>query len=338
VIEPTPQPRRRGGGSVDPPGRARRRGVAEDPAGRARSGGAPGRRDSGEPVDRGRRPAPDGARPRTGNVAGPRRKTPRPKPPRAKKKTARSDKPDGPQVTLGILWAAVTLAATVEGPVWLAIWLAPVAALAAASTLRSWPRPAGRGSTTWAGLGHVPVVVGAASAAVVLASAVDVWAALSVAALLIVAIVAAEVQGRTASPGPFRRALLVLLPAAAASGLVLARAQGLTEGITLVAVISVYDSAAFLMGTGARFAVEGPIAVLLSIGALTLFLAAVPPFDGNTPWILGGIAAVLAPLGPILARRLTGDDSVRVPALRRLDSLILLGPAWAAATAVLLHV
>jgi hypothetical protein len=77
---------------------------------------------------------------------------------------------------------------------------------------------------------------------------------------------------------------------------------------------------------------------MLSIGALTLFLAAVPPFDGNTPWILGGMAAVLAPLGPILARHLIGDRSARVPALRRLDSLILLGPAWAVATALLLHV
>jgi len=248
---------------------------------------------------------------------------------------ARSGKPDGPQITLGILWAGVTLAAIVKGPVWSALWLAPAAALAAASTLRTWPRPNGHAATPGS---QAPVVAGAAAAAVVLASAVDVWAALSVAVVVIVAIVAAEVQGRTASPGPARRALVVLLPAAAASGLVLARAEGLTEGIALVAAVSVYDSAAYVMGTGARFAVEGPIAGLLSIAALTLFLAAVPPFDGNTPWILGGIAAALAPLGPILARHLMGDHAVRVPALRRLDSLILLGPAWAAATALLLHV
>jgi hypothetical protein len=276
-------------------------------------------------------------------VARPRPKTPRLKSQRApKKRPRRSDKPDGPQVTLGILWAGITLFAAVKGPVWSALWLAPAAALAAASTLRTWSHPAARSdSKARAALARTPVVAGAASAAIVLAAAVDVWAALSVAVLVIVGVVLAEVQGHAGSagvPGPVRRALAVLLPAAAASGLVLARAQGMTEGIALVAVISVYDSAAYLMGTGARFAVEGPIAGMLSIGALTLFLAAVPPFDGNTPWILGGMAAVLAPLGPILARRLIGDQSARVPALRRLDSLILLGPAWAAATALLLHV
>jgi hypothetical protein len=304
MIVPTPQPRSGGGGSVDQPGR--RRGVAGERAGRARS-----------------RPA-----------EGERLKTSR----RKKKSAARSEKPEGPQVILGILWAAITVAVTVEGKVLLALWLAPVAALAAASTLRTWPQPARRDSTTWASLSRQPLVVGAAGAAVVLAAAVDVWAALFVAVVVIVGIVVAEVQGRAASPGPFRLALVVLLPAAGASGLVLARAQGLTEAITLVAFICVYDSSAFLMGTGARFGVEGPIAGVLSIGALTLFLAAVPPFDGSTPWILGGIAAALAPAGPILARRLPAEPSARVPALRRLDSLILLGPAWVAATALLLHV
>jgi hypothetical protein len=138
-------------------------------------------------------------------------------------------------------------------------------------------------------------------------------------------------------PGVVRRALLILLPAAAGSGLVLARAQGLAEGVTLVAMISLYDAAAYLIGTGARFAAEGPIAGIASMGALTLFLAAMPPFTGDSPWILGGVAAVLAPLGPAVARRLTADPTARVPALRRLDTLIFVGPAWAAAAALLLH-
>jgi hypothetical protein len=133
---------------------------------------------------------------------------------------------------------------------------------------------------------------------------------------------------------------VVLAPAAAASALVLTRAQGLAEALVLVGMISVYDAAAYLVGTGARRAWAGPAAGLASIGALTLFVAAVfvPPFDGNSPWILGGLAAVLAPIGPVLAGRLTGDRSARVPALRRLDTLMVLGPVWAAATALVLHV
>ena len=46
--------------------------------------------------------------------------------------------PDGPHVRFGILWALVTLVAMIGGRVWLALWLAPTAALAAASTVRSW--------------------------------------------------------------------------------------------------------------------------------------------------------------------------------------------------------
>jgi hypothetical protein len=231
----------------------------------------------------------------------------------------------------------VTLFATIEGPVWSAVLLAPVAALASASTFRSWH---GRGEPETDSATPEPplaLLAGSASAAVVLASVAGLWATLVVGVLVVIGVVASEVKGSTGPPGLLRRVLLILLPAAAGSGLVLARAQGLSEGVALVAMISFYDSAAYLMGTGARFAVEGPIAGLASIGALTLFLAAMPPFAGDTPWILGGLAAGLAPLGPMVARRLTPEPSARVPALRRLDSLILLGPAWAAATALLLH-
>jgi hypothetical protein len=246
---------------------------------------------------------------------------------------------DGPHVTLGVLWAGVTLFATIEGPVWSAVLLAPVAALAAASTFRSWHgRPAAEPDADSATpQPPLALLAGSASAVVVLASVAGLWATLVVGVLVVIGIVASEVKASTGPPGLLQRTLLILLPAAAGSGLVLARAQGLSEGVALVAMISFYDSAAYLIGTGARFAVEGPIAGLASIGALTLFLAAMPPFAGDTPWILGGLAAVLAPLGPIVARRLTPEPSARVPALRRLDSLIVLGPAWGAATALLLH-
>jgi hypothetical protein len=40
---------------------------------------------------------------------------------------------------------------------------------------------------------------------------------------------------------------------------------------------------------------------------------------------------VLAPLGPAVASLVVGDRRVPVRALRRLDSLVLLGPIWAIA-------
>jgi hypothetical protein len=48
-----------------------------------------------------------------------------------------------------------------------------------------------------------------------------------------------------------------------------------------------------------------------------------------------GALAVLAPLGVALADRLVGGH--RLPALRRLDSLLLAGPMWVVAVAVVLH-
>jgi len=56
-----------------------------------------------------------------------------------------------------------------------------------------------------------------------------------------------------------------------------------------------------------------------------------PQFRGNSPWELGVLAAVLAPLGPAAASLVVGDRRVPVRALHRLDSLVLLGPIWAIA-------
>jgi hypothetical protein len=251
--------------------------------------------------------------------------------------------PDGPHVRLGILWGLVTLAAMIGGPIWLAAWLAPAAGLAAASAVRSWQRRAVAGGPAGSkprSAQPPPLLAGLAAAAITLAAAGGVWAAVAAGGAVIVAIAVGATVGPPGLPGVVRRCLVVLAPACAAAALVLTRAQGLAEGLVLVAMISLYDSAAYLIGTEAGNAWVGPAAGLAGIGALTLFVAAVlvPPFEGSSPWILGGLAAVLAPMGPVFARWLTGDTSARVPALRRLDTLMLLGPAWAAATALVLHV
>jgi hypothetical protein len=104
-------------------------------------------------------------------------------------------------------------------------------------------------------------------------------------------------------------------------------------------LVTVFDSSAYLIGTGAPNRWEGAVAGVASIIALTLFVAAVlePPFTGASPWLLGGATALLAPLGPVLGRWVPGDKTAPVPALRRLDSLFLAGPAWIAGVAWMLH-
>jgi hypothetical protein len=244
---------------------------------------------------------------------------------------------DRPHVRLGLLWAVVTGVAAVAGPGWLAGWLALAAATAAAQVARSWRSAPVRP--------YPPIAVGAA-ALVALSAALG---PLTVAAAVVVAVAAAfgrepalAVFGRY-RPGSHTSAARTLaagLPiGAATAAVVLARRQGLPEALTLLALAAVYDAGAYVVGAGAAGAWEGPAAGVAAVGAVTLAVAAVlvPPFRGASPWALGAAAAALAPLGPCAATLLLGDRRVRAPALRRLDSLLLLGPVWAALAALLVR-
>ena len=80
------------------------------------------------------------------------------------------------------------------------------------------------------------------------------------------------------------------------------------------------------------------VSAFSSIVCVTLLVAElVPSFDGGSPFLLGFVAAVLAPLGPLAASIVLGDRDANAPALRRLDSLLLLAPVFAWLAAVLLH-
>jgi CDP-diglyceride synthetase len=117
---------------------------------------------------------------------------------------------------------------------------------------------------------------------------------------------------------------------------VLLRGLGLAAPLALLAFASVHDVGAYLVGTGAVATWEGPVAGVASIVCVTLFVAVlVPSFSGGSPFLLGLIAGILAPLGPLAASAILGDRSANAPALRRLDSLLLLGPIWAWSAAAL---
>jgi hypothetical protein len=69
---------------------------------------------------------------------------------------------------------------------------------------------------------------------------------------------------------------------------------------------------------------------------MVILAAVVPgPVAGHPIDALAVVAVVLCPAGVHLGRRLTGPT--RLPAFRRLDSLILAGPAWVVVAAVALH-
>ena len=228
-----------------------------------------------------------------------------------------------------MLWAIITVAAAVAGPPWLAGWLAVHAGLAAAQVARRRSRRPRQPIMAMGGLGAVAVTLAApagATAVVVTAGAV------MVAALAL----ALWKQGRTADL--FRASVLASALGGVAAASVLLRATGLAPVLVLLAYAMAYDASTYVVGSGAASPWEGPAAGMAATGTVTLTVAAVlvPPFRGATPWLLGALAAVLAPLGPVVASALLGDPTARAPALRRLDSLLLLAPVWALAAWLLL--
>jgi CDP-diglyceride synthetase len=135
-----------------------------------------------------------------------------------------------------------------------------------------------------------------------------------------------------------RTAAIAVATGAAAGSLVLVRDMGVMPALFLLALVGAYDTGNYLVGTGATNTWEGPAAGIAAMASVTLAFAtlAVPPFKEAGPWVLGGLAALLSPFGPYAGAALTARvKKLRVPALRRVDALILTGPVWAVAAALL---
>ena len=236
-----------------------------------------------------------------------------------------------PHGRLGVAWAIVTTGLLVAGPGWLALWMAVIAFVAASQTATVWrkqgerPLPgfaaamaAGLPLTAVTGLDHMNIVVAGAIALTLVA----------------------RVVAPTKAPGRDVALTLVigLAVGMAAAAPVLLRSINIPAALYLLACAALYDAGAYLVGTGASSAWEGPAAGVAALIPLTMLaaVALVPPFHGGTPLLLGAVAAVLAPFGPVAGSALLGDRTAYAPALRRLDSLLILGPIWAWCAAALL--
>jgi hypothetical protein len=252
---------------------------------------------------------------------------PAPEPVRHRLQALPDPDPDGPHIRLGAAWAVATFVAAGIGVSGLAVLYAATAAVAALQVCRSWKkRP------------RQPVIALAATGAALLplAAVINAVAVIAVAAAVALASLLYRPDPRRSAPA--LTMLVALGIGLAAASPVLVRRLGLVEVIVLLSLVGTYDASAFLVGTGAARWWEGPAAGIAFVFAVTLAAAAVfvPPFGGASPWLMGALAAVLAPLGPLVAPRLTGDDTAPVPGLRRLDSLLILGPIWTLAAYALL--
>jgi molybdopterin converting factor small subunit len=228
------------------------------------------------------------------------------------------------RVWAGMAWAVMTAVVSAAGAVALGVWMAGAAAVAAAQVVRARRT---RKQRPVAG-----VTVGGA-ALIALGAAFGGWALAAVAGAVVLAAVVAGVAGR-GSAWAGNPALTVVVSVAiglAAAAPVLVRRFGLVEPLVLLASVWAYDAGAFVIGTGAQAAWEGIAAGAVSLVPVTVAAAVllVPKFPTVAPLVLGVTVAVLAPFGPKVATVLAGDSRAEVPALLRLDSLVLAGPAWA---------
>ncbi len=237
-----------------------------------------------------------------------------------------------PHGRLGLAWAGATLGLTVAGPAWLGGWLAMAAFVGGAQACRVWRRR-----------GERPVALAAAgiAAGLPIAASFDVGAMLGVVAAGVVATLVSRLARPTRAPSrdvALTLALGVPIGLAAAAP-VLVRHTGIAAAVLLLAIVCVYDAGAYLVGTGASSAWEGPAAGVAGLIPLTILaeVVLIPPFAGAQPLFLGILGAVLAPAGPVAASALLGDRNGHAPALRRLDSLLLLGPLWAWCTMIFLR-
>ncbi len=239
----------------------------------------------------------------------------------------------GPRVRLGFLWFFLALAAVTSGRWWTAALTAAVAAAAGYQVARAWalagadaeldddrPVPAGTGRL-------------AALASALLAGSVPLAAGYGTgaagAALLVVALVVGAVMAIGSVSTGARVAIASVLPAVAASSIVLALQVDLWVALFLVLTVSLYDAGNFALGAEAAGRWEGPVGGVLGALAVTFTMATiqVPPLDRAQWWIAGAVVAATCAAGQWLTSYFLPTPTTWVPAARRLDAYLVAGPA-----------
>ncbi len=241
----------------------------------------------------------------------------------------------------GLVWALALLGAVAASSLLTALVMLPVALLATATGIRATESKRKKRSHRPSTLLLVALAVCvvdpvAALGGPLVGLAVGLASAGALAVMVMVSVFTVSVRpARTAAS----RLLVVLAPASAATGLVLARHQGSTLALFLVLAVLAYDVAAFVMGNG-RSAWGGPVGVgfaAVGVAVVAVFASAIldPPMSGSRPWLMFAVLAAAAFLGVRLCQWAVGAQ--RLPALRRLDSLSAAAPAWFVMAAVVLH-
>jgi hypothetical protein len=235
---------------------------------------------------------------------------------------------DGPHVRLGILWFLIAFVAIVAGALPTAIVYGLAAALAAAQSARAWRRRKERPNQL--------VAAGLAGGTALGASVGSGGAGLAILAATVLALVFASGDARSRNHTVTDAGWTIQcgLPAgAAAMSMVLLTRLDQGSAVALLLLVSAYETGDYLIGSGARNPYEGPLAGIAAIVVVTFLVStlSISAFELTETWVAGAAVAVLAPLGQLLASALLPAAGAPASGLRRLDSLLLAGPAWCAA-------
>ena len=226
---------------------------------------------------------------------------------------------EGPRVRLGIGWFFLAVGGLALGEVGVAAVYGLTAAIAAAQAARVWRKAKRRERPNDA--------VAAASAVALPVAAVVSTPILGVAVLAVVAVCLLS-----AGPGHGVRTLqCAIWPGAAAAAVVVSYRFEPWSAAALVLAVSAYEIGDYLVGSGARNVLEGPVAGAAAVLVVHFAVTAVglPPFELPDGLAFAVVAAVLCPLGQLAASLVLPSARAPASALRRLDSLLLLGPVWA---------
>jgi hypothetical protein len=239
---------------------------------------------------------------------------------------------DGPRVRLGVLWFLVAFPAVVASPATTGLLYGAAAGMAARQIVQAW-----RSTPQWqadvaAGLAGVTVLsaVGGSSTLVL---------------VLVVAVIAALIAGFNGSTAGLRGSsahmaaagvmVAAIVPVSiAGAAMVLVRAESATAAGIVILFASAYEVGDFLVGSGGSTPIEGPLAggAALIVTGFPMALLLVEPFD-----VLGvamlGVAALCCPVGQWIASAVLPKPDALAPALRRIDTLLLLAPVWVVANA-----
>jgi hypothetical protein len=240
---------------------------------------------------------------------------------------------DGPRIRLGILWFVGAVPAVAIGQYTAAAVYGVTAALAARQAATAWKAAQWQADLV-AALALVPVVAA-------LAGHVPAFGALALVA--VVAMIAGSQApaaglrgsaGRGAASGAL---VAAIVPAAlAAASVVLVRGVSPDATVVLIGLASVYEIGDYLVGSGGSTPIEGPLAGIAAfvVIAFPMALLLVEPFD-VMGMALVGVAALCCPVGQWIASAALPSPGAKASALRRIDTLILLAPLWAAAAGAL---